>query len=304
MQNCTMTTRGFTWFGAVALAGLTGCFGAETRDEATNSVAPAAESETLDDLQLVTSVNADGTWTGNAATPVVSAGTSNSNDRVQGSATFTGPTGATRKLGVCLLQFAGGLCNSVSDCSNSPAVLPTGGARYCTGQNGGAQKHCYFRPGSQSAYCAGSPALGGAAVAPGTYTTPQIVVANTSSGSVWLSYGCFEGCATTDPSSSSWGNAQYGVSASRPSYSDTYPTANWITPYSRPSNTDTIQIKRVGSSTWAHFAYAQGGATSGGLTAGFYPGVGCPYWGSPATWEVRYMKGGSIEVARNTGYCY
>lgn len=79
------------------------------------------------------------------------------------------------------------------------AVGPTGGSRYCTSENGGATKYGYYRPGPATSYCAGTPANGGVAIAPGTISKGFVYNRLTT----WISYACFEGCAATDPSASS-----------------------------------------------------------------------------------------------------
>jgi hypothetical protein len=161
-----------------------------------------SDSEGVGPRQIITSINADGVWTASAQRPTIIA-----SYVVEGSAVFAGPAGKTRRMGVCLLNRASGdpgsawkACTTVADCASYPAVLPPGGFRYCSGENGGATKKCYYRSGPPAAYCAGTPANGGVEVAPGTYTTPQI-----SSVGFVISYACFEGCLTTDPSSSSVG---------------------------------------------------------------------------------------------------
>lgn len=163
------------------LVGMAGCAATEPAD-----AAPQADDETLDETQSVTS----GSWTATANAPVISFG------ELYGSASFAGPAGTTRKAGVCLLKKTTTTCSTATDCAG--VSVPTGGARYCTAPNGVGTKYCYVRNGTQGALCAGSPALGGAAVAPGTYYTPSVSQAGT-----YISYACFEGCAATDPSASS-----------------------------------------------------------------------------------------------------
>lgn len=115
-------------------------------------------------------------------------------------ATFTGPS--NRRMGVCMLQMTGTPCTTTAQCGSSPSSLPSGGFRYCTNPDNSGQKYCAFRPGSPTAFCAGTPAQGGVVVAPGTYTTPRRTV---SPGVDYVSYACFEGCATSDPAVSSAG---------------------------------------------------------------------------------------------------
>jgi hypothetical protein len=166
---------------------------------ATASVSPeegeaVMADDTLEPQQTIYSTNASGTWSAAAQVP-----TSNVYyATVSGSAIFGGPGGQTRRMGVCLLRRAGATtCNSAGDCPAPPA----GGFSYCTAPDGVGQKYCYQRPGSAASYCAGTPALGGnPPVWPGTFSTPS---AAATDGSTWISYACFEGCAATDPSSSS-----------------------------------------------------------------------------------------------------
>lgn len=162
-----------------------------------SAVAPDAPADlaegSLDEQQLIYSTNTAGTWSADAKTPGLDI-----HNRVYASAVFTGPTGSTRKMGVCTLRLTETTCSTVADCST--VYVPTGGAKYCTAPNGTGQKVCAVRAGSQTSYCAGSPALGGTAVAPGTYSTPHQPAESLTS---YISYACFEGCAATDPSSSS-----------------------------------------------------------------------------------------------------
>lgn len=165
--------------------------------EATSSDLPETE-EGLEASQTIYNTNADGTWSASAQTPWL--------DDIynpyymKGGASFGGPSGKTRKMGVCLLEKTGTVCNTVADCGSSPASLPTGGSRYCSTLNGTGSKYCMFRPGTQTAWCAGSPALGGTAVAPGSYQTNWM---NVPWQTPYVSYACFEGCTASDPSSSS-----------------------------------------------------------------------------------------------------
>lgn len=182
----------FVTLGMSLLAGIVACSSEAGDDE----VSPVPVDDATAAQAIIYSTNAAGTWTAEAFKPVIPSVTGAG---VTASAAFTGPSGYTRKMGVCALKLGGGTCSTVADCSGFPATLPTGGARYCTQAEGDTAKRCYFR-GASTSYCAGSPALGGAAVAPGTFTTPSLSAGREST---WLSYGCFEGCAATDPSVSS-----------------------------------------------------------------------------------------------------
>lgn len=170
--------------------------------ETDDGVAPEAADVSLDGEQLVTTTNADGTWTGNAYTfetygPLGRA-------VVNAAADFTGPAGKKRKMGLCLLRMSSITCTATTqaqvDSQCASITLPTGGSRYCTAPNGSGTKKCAWREGPPSTYCAGSPALAGAAVSPGTYTAPG---KGNKMSVPYISYACFEACAVTDPSSSS-----------------------------------------------------------------------------------------------------
>lgn len=181
------------------LTSIVGC----AADDAAPFEAVATDDGSLEPQATLTSVNADGTWT---ATPNVPTIVSSGN--LKASAAFTGPANKTRKMGVCSLRRAQPtgkaykICTSVADCFDAPTTLPTGGARYCALPDGETQSQCYYREGPQQGWCAGSPALGGTAVAPGTYETPV------QSTSYWhVSYACFEGCTATDPAVSSAGRS-------------------------------------------------------------------------------------------------
>jgi hypothetical protein len=188
--------------GLVALLATAAC---ESGD--TESVAPVAELDTTGAQGTVWSANAQGWWSATAQVPDVPStfvgegGYTYFNFR--GSAVFDGPAGATRRMGVCLLAHMGGVggiaCSTAADCGT-----PSGGNfYYCADPYSTGNKQCYVRPGSQTAYCGGSPALpGNAPIAPATIYTPQFTA---SYGNYWVSYACFEGCATTDPSTSSIG---------------------------------------------------------------------------------------------------
>jgi hypothetical protein len=179
----------------VALVSMSGCAATTETDDV-----PVTSLDTMEHRQLVTSTNADGTWTAYAGQPGrLGTGVG---QRVVGTTTFTGPTGPTRRMGVCLLKReVTQPCNSVADCNYAPASLPTGGFRYCSSEDGSAQKYCYYRPGPPSTFCAGTPANGGVPIAAQHLITPQVL--SGTEGTRWISYGCFEGCAATDPSSSS-----------------------------------------------------------------------------------------------------
>jgi hypothetical protein len=198
-----MNRKLFVGSSVTALAGVA-LFGAACVSpvgDAPDDDAPPIDTDRVEGSQLVTSVNADGTWTADAQWPGGVYG-------VTASAVFTGPAGKTRRMGVCLLR--GHLtsnayvpCNSVADCSGAPASLPAGGFRYCTAPGGAGQKYCFYRPGSALAWCDGTPANGGIPVPPGVYSKGHQAPA----ASPYISYACFEGCTATDPSSSSVGFA-------------------------------------------------------------------------------------------------
>lgn len=189
--------RSTQWFAlsAVALMAV-GCTTANADGDA-----PRVDESPVAPTQTVTSTNADGTWTADA---YADWGASVSGT-VRGLADFAGPSGKTRRMGVCLLELtavpcSGGTQSQINAECASSGVVPPGGFRYCTAPEGSGQKYCAIRPGSPSNYCAGTPALGGASVSPGSFSTPAYTVLN---GKQYLSYGCFEGCAATDASASS-----------------------------------------------------------------------------------------------------
>jgi hypothetical protein len=196
--------------GMVSTLGAGGCSASETLGVGETLGADGADVDALEGQQLITSTNADGTWTSNATITIeqLTCKPSFSWEGYAG-ATFTGPAGKTRRMGACALREAktasgsAKACNTVADCAASPeapASLPSGGFRYCTAANGTGQKYCYYRPGPATTWCAGTPAMAGAPpVAPGYYGLQF----NPPGGTKWISYGCFEGCAVTDPSSSS-----------------------------------------------------------------------------------------------------
>lgn len=198
-----MLNRTTVWTLAMML-GAVACSGSEP----TSTDGSDVDLDTVAPNQTITSVNADGTWTANA-TCSISQLTCKPSFSWEGTAaaSFTGPTGKTRKMGVCALlkskTSAGAYksCTTVADCSTAPASLPSGGSRYCTAPNGTGTKYCFHRPGPATSFCAGSPALSGnPAVAPGYYS---VALDDPTPSETWISYGCFEGCSATDPSSSS-----------------------------------------------------------------------------------------------------
>ena len=141
----------------------------------------------------VTSANVDGIWVARASTLA-------KNRSVRGLITFTGPAGNTRQMGMCLVQrFGSGsgsvACETEDDCESAPRLLPPGGSRYCLAPNGDSGRSCYFLPGERSRYCAGSPALDHAKIAPGSYS----VDAAAAPGTQWLSIACFNACAHLPP---------------------------------------------------------------------------------------------------------
>jgi hypothetical protein len=191
-----------TLFVKTALAGLAattvalGCATATTPETEPSDSTPDLAMDGLDEAQLITSWDANGMWTAAAMRPYSTRG------RIEyGYAEFTGPGWATRRMGVCLLQQTSVACNSVADCAG--VAVPTGGFRYCTSPGGAGAKKCWVRPGPQTTWCAGTPANGGVPIAPGTVIVQPSRSATV--GSQWISYACFEGCAATDPSSSSVG---------------------------------------------------------------------------------------------------
>jgi hypothetical protein len=146
-----------------------------------------------------------GGWTGDALTPTVIPSTyfKEPNPKVWARASFAGA--GTTPAGVCLLkqyiQTNGQAvtCNSSADCGSAPTALPTGGFRYCTWANGGGSgpKYCFYRPGSAANFCAGTPATG-VPISAATLSTPYHYMAGD-----FISYACFLGCTSSDPSASS-----------------------------------------------------------------------------------------------------
>jgi hypothetical protein len=185
-----------------ALVVMAGCAAQSSNGE--DDVPDVDDADGLEATQLIVNVNAQGTWTADAHQPTTTA-PQGTNASMKGRATFTGPAGATRRMGACLLQIWGGACNTVADCNNSPAGLPAGGFRYCTAPNNVGQKVCAFRPGPASSWCEGTPALAGnPPVAPGLFDTGYKLVPVATQ---FITYACFEGCAASDPSSSSAGRS-------------------------------------------------------------------------------------------------
>jgi hypothetical protein len=167
--------------------------------------APTADGALSQTAQIT---SADGLWTLDAQKPF------GLNSRIRGSAALNGPSGQTTKAGVCLLKMTTVQCTGFDSvdpvtgyqgpCSTAIPSLPAGGYRYCTQIDGAGPKYCAYRPGDQTGWCAGSPALGGTPVGPGTYTTPLQTV---SSYDNYVSDACFMGCFASDPSVSSVGTA-------------------------------------------------------------------------------------------------
>lgn len=191
-----MTKKIFV-FGAVGavLAAAVGCSSPVDDDEAAE--APEAVELGTEAQQILYSTNADGTWSANAT------GTDADSTANRAHATFTGPAGKTRRMGVCLLKKYGGFngtpCTTTAQCGAAPTTLPAGGFRYCAAPQNTGQKYCFFRPGPPTTYCAGTPAQNLQPVSPGAKSTPIVV----SGKGMFVSYACFEGCSATDPSTSS-----------------------------------------------------------------------------------------------------
>jgi hypothetical protein len=119
---------------------------------------------------------------------------------------FQSPSPNTsRRAGVCALQqFRDSsaqpvTCNTANDCGSAPSSVPSGGLRYCAAPAGSGTKYCYFRPGSQASLCAGSPATGQPITTDAYGYSYQQAYGPGAIGSLWLSYACFEGCASSDP---------------------------------------------------------------------------------------------------------
>src|SRR4051812_34806060 len=70
---------------------------------ADDAIGESVESSALEAEEAVTSCNADGCWTAEAQHPV-GRSTFTTSYNVHGGATFTGPDGSRRRMGVCLLQ--------------------------------------------------------------------------------------------------------------------------------------------------------------------------------------------------------
>lgn len=199
--------------GVFGLVMLTAC------GDAAEGLAPEVGGDALEVQQTVNSTNANGTWSATASF-VYSSG-------YKARTVFTGPTGKTRAMGLCALKLYNETspvaCTTTANCTSAPTSLPTGGARYCIAPENSGQKYCYYRPGGPTTYCAGSPALGGTPVGPGTYTVPTA-----SPSGAWASYGCFEGCVSVVGSStvmplSAWTD---GYSGNASSFATTIATAS------------------------------------------------------------------------------
>ena len=135
----------------------------------------------------------DGEWSVSAAA-IAGAG------KVTGMATFEGPAGQTRRMGMCLVQRytspeGAVACSTLADCDPVSAALPPGSHLYCVRSKFDGSSYCHFRPDRPEAYCAGSPALELSPVAPGTYRVEVAAPA----GSEWHAMACFEGCAALPP---------------------------------------------------------------------------------------------------------
>jgi hypothetical protein len=170
----------------VSVGGVVGCAAAEApapSDEALDA------EETIGEQQIVYSNG----WSANAIAPDAWGGAGGSYAIASVSLTGSG----TRRAGVCLLQKTTTACNTAADCNGIP--VNAGGFRYCTAPNNTGTKYCYIRNGTNAAWCGGTPA-NGALVAPGTVNTPAVRISKLNT---FISYACFEGCAVTDPSSSS-----------------------------------------------------------------------------------------------------
>jgi hypothetical protein len=180
------------FLGSIGLALMIGCTATAASQEI--GQAPEVDDDSLEGQQIIYSTNADGTWSANADVEDFEFG------RLIFSTIFGGPANKTRRMGVCALRRAGTgvACNTVNDCTMG---VPSGGFKYCTAPNGTGQKLCFIRPGSQTSFCAGTPANGGVPIP--AQTLSKTVNTNLNGGGYWISYGCFEGCSATDPSSSS-----------------------------------------------------------------------------------------------------
>lgn len=188
--------------GVSALMAVAGC-----ATEDVSAQAPEVDGDTLGEEAMVSSQNAAGWWYATAHEPW-----SPEFNTVVGRASFDGPQGVTRRMGVCLLQMTNTPCTGIPvgsetkqqainrECAASPSHVPTGGFRYCAKADGESQKRCAVRPGSPANFCAGTPALGGAQVYVGYKSTP---VRGMSLNVQYVSDACFEGCTATDPSVSS-----------------------------------------------------------------------------------------------------
>jgi hypothetical protein len=158
----------------------------------TSGDVPDVDTQDIEESQLLSYQG----WTAVAAAPQISGTTA------RAKATFTRNSGATTiKAGVCLLKqhFQNSqpvTCDTDAQCP----VLATGGYAYCANlfDKTSPTKYCYYRPGTPANFCVGSPVTG-QPIAPGTYTTPY----NSITAGTYVSYACFSGCLTSDPSISS-----------------------------------------------------------------------------------------------------
>jgi hypothetical protein len=181
-----------TWLVSIVAVGamLVGC-ASESEGQA-----PEVEIDLAAEDAIITSVNAQGTWTAEAHAPGAATSSGIYAD-VWARATFTGPAGATRRMGACLLELSTTPCTTTAGC-NAP---PAGGFTYCAAPNNTGQKYCAYRRGPASTWCTGTPALAGnPPIAPGYRETGWLSVYTSRK---YISYACFEGCSATDPSVSS-----------------------------------------------------------------------------------------------------
>lgn len=162
------------------------CQPAEPMEVADERILPALDP--VNAYSEIASANIDGIWTAKASAI-------GGDKTISGLVKFTGPAGKTRQMGMCLVQRHGSeadavACDTVDDCGSAPAELPAGGSRYCLAPTGTGQKFCHYRPGQSEDYCAASPALDLAPVAPGFYR----VDAAAAPGTQWHAIACFNIC--------------------------------------------------------------------------------------------------------------
>ena len=122
---------------------------------------------------------------------------------VTGVATFDGPAGQTRRMGICLVRrhvsaAGGAACLTADDCDSLSSSLPPGAHLYCLRPAPPEAGHCHYRPGPPQAFCAGSPAQALSPIPPGTYRVEVMAPA----GSEWRATACFEGCSALPPATS------------------------------------------------------------------------------------------------------